>query len=234
MRCCAAQGVPGNSVLPVQLLAGSCIGWALSLSMLWLLPPNAACPLAHTSRPPGSSPGNSLVQSKVQLYVNRFHLVQQRLKRNKLFRPAKVRWLLCAGGGCGFGVSGIRVRSVTALVPQQAQQTSVQRRGCLNASVCLELSVCLGPTQHRRLALQFTNWAGGAGQSECELTELKAMLGVVGEQRYVMGFLTQASTRCPSKAGPSGRGDASKHACPPTRATVHGGRSPGCRSRAAG
>ncbi|KAL4448856.1 hypothetical protein ABPG77_007573 [Micractinium sp. CCAP 211/92] len=64
--------------------------------------------------------------SKVQLYVNRFHLVQQRLKRNKLFRPAK-----------------------------------------------------------------FTNWAGGAGQSECELTELKAMLGVVGEQRYVMGFLTQ-------------------------------------------
>lgn len=64
--------------------------------------------------------------SKVQLYVNRFHLVQQRLKRNKLFRPAK-----------------------------------------------------------------FTNWAGGAGQSECELTELKAMLGVVGEQRYVVGFLTQ-------------------------------------------
>ncbi|KAL4422834.1 hypothetical protein ABPG75_009031 [Micractinium tetrahymenae] len=64
--------------------------------------------------------------SKVQLHVNRFHLVQQRLKRNKLFRPAK-----------------------------------------------------------------FTNWAGGAGQSECELTELKAMLGVVGEQRYVMGFLTQ-------------------------------------------
>jgi hypothetical protein len=38
------------------------------------------------------------LQSKVQLYVNRFHLVQQRLKRNKLFRaaqasePAPAQW----------------------------------------------------------------------------------------------------------------------------------------------
>ncbi|KAI3430534.1 hypothetical protein D9Q98_005127 [Chlorella vulgaris] len=65
-------------------------------------------------------------KSKVQLYIDRFHLVQQRLKRNKLFRPSR-----------------------------------------------------------------FSGLGGGAGQSECELTELKAMLGVVGEQRYVMGFLTQ-------------------------------------------
>lgn len=65
-------------------------------------------------------------KSKVQLYVNRFHLVHQRLKRNKLFRAAK-----------------------------------------------------------------FAGLGGGGGQSDCELTELKAMLGVVGEQRCVMGFLTQ-------------------------------------------
>jgi hypothetical protein len=46
--------------------------------------------------------------------------------------------------------------------------------------------------------LQFAG-LGGAGQSECELTELKAMLGVVGEQRYVAGFLTQV--RCGEAAG---------------------------------
>lgn len=37
-----------------------------------------------------------LLQSKVALYVNRFHLVHQRLKRNKLFRPAQVH----AGAAC--------------------------------------------------------------------------------------------------------------------------------------
>lgn len=33
---------------------------------------------------------HSFPQSKVALYVNRFYLVLQRLKRNKLFRPAQV------------------------------------------------------------------------------------------------------------------------------------------------
>jgi hypothetical protein len=31
-----------------------------------------------------------VLQSKVQLYIDRFNLVQQRLRRNKLFRPAQV------------------------------------------------------------------------------------------------------------------------------------------------
>ena len=39
--------------------------------------------------------------------------------------------------------------------------------------------------------LQFSGLGGGAGGAECELTELKALMGTVGEQRYVMGFLTQ-------------------------------------------
>lgn len=59
--------------------------------------------------------------------MNRFHLVAQRLRRNKLFRHA-----------------------------------------------------------------QFAGLGGGAAAAECELTELKAMLGVVDERRYVAGFLTQA------------------------------------------
>lgn len=42
--------------------------------------------------------------------------------------------------------------------------------------------------------LQFAGLGGGTGQSECELTELKAMMGVVGEQRYVAGFLTQVGS----------------------------------------
>lgn len=65
------------------------------------------------------------LQSKVQLYVDRFLLIQQRMRRNKLFRP-----------------------------PQ---------------------------------------WARGGGSSETgtELTELKALLGLVGERRYVLGFLTR-------------------------------------------
>jgi hypothetical protein len=64
----------------------------------------------------------------VRLYQDRYHLVQQRLKRNRIFRPAR-----------------------------------------------------------------FAGLGGGEGSSECELSELKSMLGVTGETRYVMGFLTQAS-----------------------------------------
>ncbi|KAL6782684.1 POLE2 [Auxenochlorella protothecoides x Auxenochlorella symbiontica] len=64
-------------------------------------------------------------QSKIALYVNRYHLVHQRLRRNRLFRP--------------------------------------------------------------------THWAGVAGAQgqECELTELKALLGLVGQSKYVLGFLSQ-------------------------------------------
>eukprot|EP00887_Chlorella_sp_A99_P007226 scaffold2.g7226.t1 len=65
-------------------------------------------------------------KSKLQLYINRYHLVHQRLRRNRLFRPPQ--W-----GGLG---------------------------------------------------------RGGAAP-ECELTELKALLGLVGETRFVVGFLTQ-------------------------------------------
>ncbi|KFM28498.1 DNA polymerase epsilon subunit 2 [Auxenochlorella protothecoides] len=64
-------------------------------------------------------------KSKIALYVNRYHLVHQRLRRNRLFRP--------------------------------------------------------------------THWAGVAGAQgqECELTELKALLGLVGQSKYVLGFLSQ-------------------------------------------
>lgn len=65
-------------------------------------------------------------QSKVQLYVDRFMMIQQRLRRHKLFRPTK--W--------------------SHLMPNRSQEVA-------------------------------------------ELTELKALLGCVGERRYVMGFLTR-------------------------------------------
>lgn len=44
------------------------------------------------------------------------------------------------------------------------------------------------------ILLQFAGLGAASGGSECELTELKAMLGVVGEQRYVAGFLTQVQS----------------------------------------
>jgi DNA polymerase epsilon subunit 2 len=68
-----------------------------------------------------------LLQSKTQLYVDRFLLIQQRLRRHSLFRP--VQW------------------------------------GQLGAN---------RPTR-----------------DVAELTELKALLGLVGERRYVTGFLTR-------------------------------------------
>lgn len=46
----------------------------------------------------------------------------------------------------------------------------------------------------KQILLQFAGLGAASGSSECELTELKAMLGVVGEQRYVAGFLTQVHT----------------------------------------
>lgn len=68
-----------------------------------------------------------ILQSKTQLYVDRFLLIQQRLRRHSLFRP--VQW------------------------------------GQLGAN---------RPTR-----------------DVAELTELKALLGLVGERRYVTGFLTR-------------------------------------------
>ena len=94
----------------------------------------------------------------MQLYVNRYHLVAQRLKRNKLFRTAQFAGL---GGGGGGG-------------------------------------------------------AGGGG-SECELTELMALLGVVGVQRYVMGFLTQV--RCAAAVAGGALAAREQHVC--LRASVH-------------
>lgn len=71
-------------------------------------------------------------QSKVQLYVDRFLLIQQRMRRNKMFRPPQ--W------------------------------------GRLGGSAA----------------------AAASGGDTAELTELKALLGLVGERRYVVGFLTRA------------------------------------------
>ena len=65
-------------------------------------------------------------QSKVQLYIDRFSMIQQRLRRHKLFRPTK--W--------------------NQLVSSRAQEVA-------------------------------------------ELTELKALLGCVGERRFVIGFLSR-------------------------------------------
>lgn len=66
-------------------------------------------------------------QSKIQLYIDRFLIIQQRLRRHRLFRP--VQW-----GNLG---------------------------------------------------------GGRAARDIAELTELKALLGRVGERRYVMGFLSR-------------------------------------------
>lgn len=128
-------------------------------------------PNAFACRPPALLPTSPYTvlhvcaasQSKVELYVSRFHLVHQRLKRNKLFRPAQVRH---------------RAGSRRAMSP-----------------ACLPFPLPGGRStaRHGRPAVQFGG-LGGGGASECELTELKAMLGVVGERRYVVGFLTQV--RC--------------------------------------
>lgn len=67
--------------------------------------------------------------SKVQVYIDRYNMILQRLRRNRLFRSSA--WAGLAGPG----------------------------------------SVASGP--------------------ECELTELKSLLGTVGQPRYVLGFLTQ-------------------------------------------
>lgn len=47
-----------------------------------------------------------VLQSKVQLYVDRFNLVQQRLRRNKLFRPAQV-WPCRQGCVAALGSSSV-------------------------------------------------------------------------------------------------------------------------------
>ena len=86
-------------------------------------PPSAAAARRRRSPPPAAP---AAPQSKVQLYVDRFLLIQQRMRRNKMFRPP--RW-----GALG----------------------------------------------------------GGARAEAAELTELKALLGLVGQRRYVVGFLTR-------------------------------------------
>ena len=65
--------------------------------------------------------------SKVDVYTRRYHLISQRIRRHKLFRPSV------------WGSSA----------------------------------------------------ADGSNNTDCELTELKALLGLVGQPRYVLGFLTQ-------------------------------------------
>jgi len=74
-------------------------------------------------------------QSKMQLYIDRFLLVHQRLRRNKLFRPCQFTSL---GGGA------------TGVPPSLPTRKDV-----------------------------------------ADLTELKALLGVVGERRFVTGFLSR-------------------------------------------
>lgn len=119
---------------------------ALLAHLAACLSASRALPSSHQQQPhpppPTTTPAlahhTTLPQSKVALYVNRFHLVAQRLRRNKLFRPAQFAGL---GGSSGDGSA-----------------------------------------------------AGGAGGgAECELTELKALLGLTGERRYVAGFLTQVA-----------------------------------------
>lgn len=97
---------------------------------------------------------SSQIQSKIQLYANRYHLVHQRLRRNPLFRS--VHW---------------------AGVPGQAG-AECEVRVVLPQRCCIGLII--RKRGHTVISLRMM-----------QLTELKALLGQVGQPRCVLGFLSQ-------------------------------------------
>ncbi|RMZ55648.1 hypothetical protein APUTEX25_000231, partial [Auxenochlorella protothecoides] len=124
-------------------------------------------------------------KSKIALYVNRYHLVHQRLRRNRLFRPT--HWAGVAGAQgqeCEVGWSE-RVGS------RHAGGQHVL--GCARAGV--PALGAPGASQDRRVLLEPARALCMAPppppSSTRQLTELKALLGLVGQSKYVLGFLSQ-------------------------------------------